>query len=83
MQAHHHGAHRALPAAALSNQTQSLSSADGKYNRAQLIRLDSPVKQLVLSDNMLLPHHLVQRGWPEPGGQRSLLLHRIASHIVK
>ena len=54
-----------------------------KYNRAQLIRLDSPVKQLVLSDNMLLPHHLVQRGWPEPGGQRSLLLHRIASHIVK
>ena len=54
-----------------------------KNDRAQLICLDGAVKQLILPDDMLLPHYLVQGGGPQPGSQRRFLLHGIASHIVK
>ena len=54
-----------------------------KNNGAQLIRLYGPVQQLILSHNMLLPHHLIQGPWTEPGCQRRLPLHILFSHIIK
>ncbi len=42
--------------------------------RAKLVRLDGPVEQLVLSHNMLLSHHLIQRLRPHAGSQRRFLL---------
>ena len=54
-----------------------------KNDGADLIRLDRPVKQLVLADNMLLPHHLVQSRGTKPGRQRGFLFHVVFSHIIK
>ena len=54
-----------------------------KNNGSQLIRLYGPVQQLILSHNMLLPHHLIQGPWTEPGCQRRLPLHILFSHIIK
>ena len=50
---------------------------------ADLIRLDGPVEQLILSYDMLLPHHLVQGLRPQPGGQWGLLFSVLCSHVVK
>jgi hypothetical protein len=52
-------------------------------DRAYLIRLNRTVKQLVLSDNMLLSYHLIKSLWAQPGCQRRLRLHRIFPHIIK
>ena len=52
-----------------------------KDNAPQLVRLDRAVKQLVLSDDVLLPHHLLQRLRPQPGRQRRFLFLSGFRHI--
>ena len=54
-----------------------------KDHRAQLVGLDGPVQQLILSYYMVLSHHLVQGHRPHPRGQRCFLFHRICPHIIK
>ncbi len=50
---------------------------------ADLIRLDGPVKQLVLSDDMFLACHFLQRPGTHSCRQGSLLLHIVIPHIIK
>ena len=52
-------------------------------DRPQFIRPDSPIKQFILSDDVLLPHNLIQRRRPHAGCQRCFGFHGITSHIVK
>ena len=54
-----------------------------KNNAAQFVRFDSPVKQLILSNDMFLAHNLIQSGGPQSGGQRGLLLQILFFHIIK
>ena len=54
-----------------------------KDDGTKLVRLDGAVKQLVLSDDVLLPYHLVQRGGAHTGRQGRFLLLGTRSHIVK
>ena len=54
-----------------------------KNDGTQLVRLDRAVEHLVLSDDMLLPHHLIQGPRAYSGSQRGFLFHRIASCIFK
>ena len=54
-----------------------------KDHGTDLICLNRPVQQLILADDMLLPHHLIQRPGTHPGRQGRLLLHIGASHIFK
>ena len=50
---------------------------------SQLIRLDGAVKQLILSDDVLLPHHLLQRLRPQSGRQRRFLFLPVFCHICE
>ena len=52
-------------------------------DRPQFIRPDSPIKQFILSDDVLLPHNFIQRRRPHAGCQRCFGFHGITSHIVK
>ena len=54
-----------------------------KQDASQLVRLDSPVEQLVPADDVLLPHDLVDRAGPEPRGQRRLCLLILFVHVFK
>ena len=54
-----------------------------KDDRADLVRPDGAVKQLVLAYDVLLPDHLVQRPRAHPRCKRRFLLHIRAAHIFK
>ena len=54
-----------------------------KNNRSQLICLNCPVKQLILSYNVLLPYNFLQTGRTKPGSQRRLILHCLCFCIFK
>ena len=50
---------------------------------ADLVRLDGTIQKLVLADNMLLPHDLIQGSGTHSGRQWSFLFHIGASHVFK
>ena len=54
-----------------------------KDQGSEFIGPNSPVKQLVLPQNMFLSHDLVQSPGTQAGGQRGFLLHGVLPHIIK
>ena len=54
-----------------------------KNEGAQLVCLNCPVQKLVLSDNMLLPYHLIQCGRPQSRRQRGFFFFIGIPHIFK
>ena len=54
-----------------------------KNDGAQLVRPDRPIQQLILSNDVLLPRHLLQSHRTHPGCQGRLLFLSGFSHIIK
>ena len=54
-----------------------------KNDGGKLVRFYRPVEELVLSDDVLLPHHLVQSPRAEPCRERSLGFFILLGHILK
>lgn len=60
-----------------------IGALDGLLQHILIAAQLAAVQQLILSHNMLLPHHLIQGSRTEPGRQGRLLLHILFSHIIK